>query len=286
MSRSAPFVLLTAFTVLTSLAAQSQTSTDLPNFPDVTIKTRVTHGLTMPTVHTLWLKGARQRTEFYADQPRHTDPTTARITQCDQQAQITLFQRSKTYRNTPWHVMALQRPADIKASARFYGTPSGPQVAITFDSVDTGERRTMGGLEARHVITTIKVKPAKGAATKRGKTKIDGWYIDLPGFECRNNSSGQLSSYPAGWHVPMQSGGRDHIVFKFEGDAPLGYAIEETFKEKMAGNVVVNKVELIDISDQLLDESLFEVPADYKPAPAPQPGVMGAPPVSPASLPE
>lgn len=287
MFRSALFVILPAFTLLTALAAESQASTDLPNFPDVTIKTRITRGLTMPTVHTFWLKGARQRTESYADRLRHTDPATVRITQCDQQAQITLFQRSKTYRSAPWHVIALRRATSTTGtSGRVYGPSSGPQVTITFDSVDTSERRAVGSFEARHVITTTKVKPRKGAVTKRGKTKIDGWYIDLPGFECRNNSAGQLTSYPAGWHVPMQSGGRDHIVFKFEGDAPLGYAIEETFKEKMAGNVVVNKVELIDISDQPLDKSLFEVPADYKPVPASQPGVMGVPPVSPTSLPE
>jgi hypothetical protein len=39
--------------------------------------------------------------------------------------------------------------------------------------------------------------------------------------------------------------------------------VEETAKQRQAGNTIVNKTELVEVSDQPLDESLFEVPPDY-----------------------
>ncbi len=46
---------------------------------------------------------------------------------------------------------------------------------------------------------------------------------------------------------------------------PQGLIIEETANERSAGNVIVDKTELIESSDQPLDESLFEVPPDFTP---------------------
>jgi hypothetical protein len=41
-------------------------------------------------------------------------------------------------------------------------------------------------------------------------------------------------------------------------------------KQRQAGNTIVNKTELLEVSDQPLDESLFEVPPDYVPREKPE----------------
>ncbi len=74
----------------------------------------------------------------------------------------------------------------------------------------------------------------------------------------------------------MSSGNRDRFIFKYEGDIPQGYPVEEISTEKSAGNVIVNKTELVEISGAPLADSLFEVPADYTPAPNPvRTGIIG-----------
>lgn len=59
---------------------------------------------------------------------------------------------------------------------------TGPEVVVTVDTEDTGERRQMGSFDARRVRTSITVEPSKGAAAKPGTVEIDGWYIDLFGW--------------------------------------------------------------------------------------------------------
>ena len=57
----------------------------------------------------------------------------------------------------------------------------------------------------------------------------------------------------------------DHPIFKILGTPPHGLVVEETAKQRQAGTVIVNKTELLEVSDQPLDEALFEVPPDYVP---------------------
>jgi len=94
--------------------------------------------------------------------------------------------------------------------------------------------------------------------------EIDGWYLDLPGLNCRDNAARE--ERPLGDWLMTTRGGHDHLVFKHLGITPRGLVLEETATHKQGGNVVVNKTELLQISEQPLDESLFEVPPDYKPA--------------------
>jgi hypothetical protein len=276
MSRSAFFVLLAA------LAAAPQKSTFVvPNFRDTTITTRVTHGLMLPTVTTLRLKGPRQRNESHPESARPSQPFMAHILQCDQQTGIRLFEHSKTYRLDHWH-----EPAAERRQIRPVKPADRPEVTVTISAVDTGERRTMGSYEAHHVKTTITVNPGKDAASKPSRTDIDGWYVDLPGLNCRTAMPERFPPFIGGWIVTREAGGHDHLVYKFEGTAPRGYAVEETSTERSGGNVVVNKTELLEFSEQPLDESLFEVPEDYTPGEANRTGVVERVPVSPGLSPQ
>jgi len=270
MSRSAFLVLLAA------LAASPQKPTFVvPNFRDTTITTRVTHGLMLPMVNTLRLKGARQRNESHPESAKPFLPFMVHIMQCDQQTGIRLQERSKTYRLEHWH-----EPVEGR-HVRSEKPPDGPEVAVTINSVDTGERRTMGSYEARHVKTTITVNPSKDAASKPSRTDIDGWYVDLPGLNCRAAMPERFPPFIGGWFVTREVGSHDHLIYKVEGSAPRGYTVEETSTQTAGGNVVVNKTELLEFSEQPLDESLFEIPGDYTPAETPRPGIVGRVPADP-----
>jgi hypothetical protein len=56
------------------------------------------------------------------------------------------------------------------------------------------------------------------------------------------------------------------VLFKRLGTAPRGFAVEEATTKNEGERVFVTKIELLEISEKLLDESLFEVPADYSPS--------------------
>jgi hypothetical protein len=53
------------------------------------------------------------------------------------------------------------------------------------------------------------------------------------------------------------------MIFKILGTPPRGLVVEETAKQKQDGNTIVNKTEMVEVSTQPLDGSLFEVPPDY-----------------------
>jgi len=271
------------------LAASTPRSTFVvPNFADTTIKTRTSRGLQLPMVTTLLLKGARSRNESAPNSTRPMEPFIAHITQCDQKAWVTLLQHNKTYRINYFHVPSEQALERQEAHEQMQRTkpPSGPVVTVTTNSQDTGERRQMGSYEARRIKTMVTVEPSQGAMTPASKTEIDGWYIDLPGLNCRAVAErGDMP--PIGvWHGPVAMGGHDTYKFVKTGNATLGHAIEETSTERSEGNTVINKTELLEFSDQPLDESLFEIPPDYTEAQTPTPSrspslVPAAPPANP-----
>jgi hypothetical protein len=246
--RLLPVLLLTAPLPLPKLT--------IPNFPDLTIKIRRTGGTQYFQEDTLYLKGARQRSE-YVIQNATSSLDGVTITQCDEKLRLNLNYKQKTYASFPiedWETRAKRaRPTPPPEM-------TGADVTVTIDSVDTGERRKLGSSELRRVKTTTKVEPGAGAVTEPSITEVDGWYIDLPGLSCRE-SRGVGFGY-----VVATSGKRDRVQIKRLGTAPHGYAVEETSRQTEAGRTTISKVELLDFSEAPLDASLFEVPAEYSPA--------------------
>jgi hypothetical protein len=246
--RLLPVLLLTAPPPLPKLM--------VPNFPDFTIKTRRTDGSRQSTEETLYLKGARQRSE-YVIQNAGSSLDGVTITQCDEKLRFNLNTKEKTYASFPiedWATRAKRaRPTPPQEM-------TGADVVVTLDSVDTGERRKMGSHELRHVKTTTKVEPGVGAVMQPSITEVDGWYIDLPGLSCRE-SRGVGFGY-----VVATSGKRDRLQIKRLGTAPHGYAVEETSRQTESGRTTISKAELLKFSEAPLDASLFEVPAEYSPA--------------------
>jgi hypothetical protein len=55
--------------------------------------------------------------------------------------------------------------------------------------------------------------------------------------------------------------------------------IEERSTQKEGGNTISSKIEPLDVSEETLDESLFEIPSDYSQhqRPTPRMGTVAAP---------
>jgi len=260
----AAFVLL-----LAALASSPRSTFVVPNFRDLTLRIRATHGLMTPVVTTWYFKGARQRTEHDSSLPHIPGPFTSVIFQCDQRTEIMLHLHDKTYRSFTMHssqMAAVEHHPPVKNG-------TGPDVTITIESTDTGERREIDGYEASHFKTTITIDPSKGASRKPAKTEIEGWYLELPGLDCRESSPRENLIPGAGvgmFEMGFTGGGHDHITLKRTGTMPRGLAISQTATERAEGNVIVSKIELLESSEAPLDDSLFEIPADYSPAPMPE----------------
>jgi hypothetical protein len=92
------------------------------------------------------------------------------------------------------------------------------------------------------------------------KIETDGWYINLEyGLSCPANRPPQTgrSSAPGGC--------RDRYVYKTTGPSNLGYPLQETTTMYGANGaqMYTSTKEVIDLSRQTLEASLFDIPAGY-----------------------
>lgn len=234
----------------------------IPNFPDLTIKTRRVDGDSRSRKDILYLKGARQRIESGSENADIDHAWTASILyECDRRQILTLNSSTKTF-----HERAIKDPSEKQPAAEHKNAIPPPAqntetvVNITRDSVDTGERRQVEGYTARHVKTTTKAEPGPKAATHASLEETDGWYLDLPGFACLES----LNSMDGFFLAALGPGDKLHV--NLLGTAPHGYPIEETVRKTEEGRMSVTKLALVEVSKAALDPKLFEVPADYVPA--------------------
>jgi hypothetical protein len=248
-----------AFSILILAGSVGLPKFIVPNLPDLAIKTRRTSGGWLSQLNTLYLKGARQRTETVVEMPTGTDAINwAVIRQCDEKRVFNINERDKIYASSEiedWSEwLKKARPVSL-------GQTPGAQVMMTIDSIDTGERRQFEHYTARHVRVKIQVDPSPGASTPASVEETDGWYIDIPGFGCQEQAS-------SGFARLFASGGnrQDRLQIKWLGKAPRGYPIEETSLITEQGNKTTSQVELLGISEAPLNASIFELPAGYRQA--------------------
>ena len=227
-------------------------------FADVKIKVRQTVGVGTTYENTTYIKGKRQRTE-----QNMGGMQTATITQCDLQRDVRLMPLSKVYMIDPFaDALAQEKPS--VTSSKSAAVVDGGTVTMTITIKDTGERKTMFGYTARHLIITTETEPSANSCLKtRSKIQTEGWYIDAEWqFNC-DRAYGGYQNYS-----PNAGGCRDKYVTKQIGAAKRGYPVYE--KMTMfddAGKETYSFVnEVIEISKATLDQALFEIPADYREA--------------------
>ena len=142
-----------------------------PRPTDVQIKTKYVNGA-QTTENRTFLKGVRQRFEF---------PGVTMISQCDLNRSVQLNDATKHYMVVTTPQTATPLPAAAPAAPAPSSKPQGGVIAETITLTDTGERKQVFGLEARHIKTSTVRRPGANACDPKTTTvDVDGWYADLP----------------------------------------------------------------------------------------------------------
>lgn len=208
--------------------------------------------------NTSYIKGKRQRTENSGGQM-------VTIEQCDLRRNLQLMPAAKVYTVQPYDEAS---PSSNTTNTHTTHPQPGPVtkggvVTSTVTLKDTGERKQMFGYTARHIITTMVMESSPDACSQNNmRMEIDGWYIDATfALDCDINR--QYSAY----RPPVKAGGcRDRYETKTIGTAKKGFAVYEKMTMLGANGAPSFSTtnEVVEISQATLDQSLFEVPPDYR----------------------
>ncbi|NOT47840.1 MAG: hypothetical protein HOP17_08830 [Acidobacteria bacterium] len=239
------------------------------SFADVTIKQRLTiSGQKFES--TRQIKGSRERTEQRMEMADPAMaaymPQVATITQCDLKRRIQVNDRKQLYMIDPFETPGTPVPPSRPTQPVANGpTKKGGTVTMAFSVRDTGERKTMFGLQARHLVVTQEMESSPDSCNGPGKikTEFDGWYVDFSAdFSCPAPSTPQMMGRP------QKPDCLDRIVMKASGTAPKGLMLEGTMKMYGAdGSVQMSQTtETLELSRNTLDAALFDIPLGYKQA--------------------
>lgn len=232
---------------------------------DLRIKQRSTSGgRTSESV--IATKGVRQRYE--------SDPgggsKIVNISQCDLKRNLMVNDAAKRYMVMPTGMSGADAGAPQQMPPPRSGVPqpqperrAGGVITYIEALTDTGERKQMFGLTARHIKTATRITSDANACTPLNqREETDGWYIDLD-----YNYGCMTGAVPGGGRPPAmpRAGCEDKVVRRQTGTAKLGYPVLVTRTTYGADGQVEfqSTTEVIELSRAALDPSLFEVPAGY-----------------------
>jgi hypothetical protein len=229
----------------------------------------------MQTESIIYVKGMRKRTESAGMMGMAAPPIT--IEQCDLQRTIKINNKKKLYFIEPFAKEEVieedKKPVAVKTKPV---TPTQPKtipekggtIHMWYNITDTGERKKMNGFTARHIWTSQKIKPSADACTMKDSIiiKTDGWYIDLPQFNCpvRYSSSSDLQQP----NEKREPDCKDKFVTHRSGKGKLGFPLIETRTIIMGNNGAqtnefTTNLETLEFSSEKLDSMLFEIPPGY-----------------------
>lgn len=222
----------------------------------------------MKSETTIYVKPMRKRTEAggFMGQPNNQ----VTIEQCDKQRMITLNTKKKLYFIEPFQndndevIDEDVKPA-VKTKTAPVTTKDGGVIYNYYNIRDTGERKKMHGFTARHVWTTQKMKPSPEACSMKDSLiiKTDGWYIDLPEFNCPVRYKPSQTNF-GGTQKPEC---KDRYVTRRSGKGKLGFPLIEKRTIIMGGQAstseMVTDLETLELITGKQDSMLFEIPPDY-----------------------
>jgi len=224
---------------------------------DTKVKSRQTSG-GQTYENTSYIKGKRQRSENSGGQM-------VTIEQCDLRRNIQLMPMAKAYVISPYDDGTSSNIGNTTTThpTEPGAVKKGGVVTSTVITKDTGERKQIFGYTARHIITTMSMESSPDACSKNNmKMEIDGWYIDAA-FALDCDSNRQYTAY----RPQATAGGcRDRYETKTIGTAKKGFPVYEKMTMLGANGApsFSNITEVVEISQATLDQSLFEIPPDYR----------------------
>ena len=216
--------------------------------------------------NTTYVRGPRKRTESGGVMGMSNG--VVNIEQCDLKQTLQVNDQKKLYAVQPFAAgdaaVATTRPSPAKPTPA--PTKRGGTVTYTNNITDTGERKPMFGITARHLKTSTTVESSPDACNPLNMSiQADGWYIDLPEFSCPTNISGGAQQYQA-----PQGGCQDRTLTRSTGGGKLGFPLTETRTMNMQGTSFTSITETVEFSKAVLEASLFDIPAGYQVAVNPQ----------------
>ncbi len=221
---------------------------------DTKIKTRSSM-MGHSTESTVYIKGARERTEAAS---MGMGPGLVTLTQCDQKRIITINPQANTCMVMP--LGDESGAAATAAPAAAGSSRKGGTITFNVNTVDTGERQKMLGLNARHIKMTMNAESSADACSKTSlHTESDGWYADIaPAFHC----SMGMTPPPSG--AGGRSACQDTVRFKRTGGGFPGYPLKQSTTMQAEGHSFTTVSEVVELTNAPLDASLFEMPAGCK----------------------
>ena len=220
----------------------------------------------MKSESTIYVKGPRKRTES-AGMMGMSIPTT--IEQCDLKRTIKLNDKKKLYFIVPFSdgeeevIDEDAPPVKTKPVPVNNTTRKGGVITMYYSITDTGERKKMHGLTARHVWTYNKMKASPDACYMKDSfiIKTDGWYVDLPEFNCPVTYKPSPATQ-ANYQKPECE---DRFVTRKKGKGKLGFPLIQTTTIIMGGKAsdFTTSLETLEFSAAKLDSMLFVIPPGY-----------------------
>ncbi len=221
----------------------------------------------MPTQQTtIYIKGKRHRED---DEQRQL----ATINQCDLERyvylnlynQTCLVQPFKEGEEDPQPGPAMTYPTEPEQPAPQGKPRKGGVIMVEGEITDTGERKEMFGLKARHIISkqVIEAKP-DSCNPGRFEMTMDVWLVDLPRWTCRVKE--QPVYRPPIPMRPSRPDCQDTIRTNFKGNAALldGFELYRKMTMMTQGQPVTSIYEVTDLSLAELDAALLEKPTDCR----------------------
>jgi hypothetical protein len=241
---------------------------------------QVNNMMSMKTESTIYVKGMRKRTEAGSMMGMPAPPVT--IEQCDLQRTVKLNNKKKLYFIEPFAketeevidedvkpVVPVKNKTVTPLPKEKTTPQTGGIIYMWYNITDTGERKKMNGFTARHVWTSQKIKPSPDACSMKDSIiiKTDGWYIDLPQFNCPVQYRPAKSSMPP--NERQKPDCQDKFVTRRSGKGKLGFPLTETRtiimgNQKAQTSEFETSLETIEFSTAKLDSMLFEIPPGYK----------------------
>lgn len=213
---------------------------------------------------------SRQTTYMSANRFRmDMGPDTYTVFDCEKQQTLMINRKDKSCMRMPAGQM------DAMMSGAPMGRPGPPPkprkggiVIERHEVADTGERKQIFGLTARHIIVTLRHDAGPDTCNPGKRTmKRDLWLVDLSfPFRCERFTPPPARTPPQA-RMPGERAERpeceDEIRASMKGDPPLeqGFVIREISTEiDEQGEREVNNMEIVSLSSAPLDASVFESP--------------------------
>lgn len=233
---------------------------------------QVTNMMGMKMESTIYVKGMRKRTEPGSMMGMPASPIT--IEQCDLQRTIKINDKKKLYYIEPFAKddeeiidEDVKTVPKTKTPPKPTTTQKGGIIYISYSITDTGERKKMYGFNARHVWTSNKMVPSPESCTMKDSLliKTDGWYIDLPQFNCPVNYKRYNNPQQTDRQKPECT---DKFVTRRRGKGKLGFPLVETTTiimgdGKKSTSQFETNLETLELTTAKLDSMLFEIPIGY-----------------------